>query len=301
MNYDILKNCRLCPRNCGVNRQSGKIGFCGSNSRIKIARAALHFWEEPCISGKSGSGAIFFSHCTLKCVFCQNYGISTQNHGKYISESDLSDIFLHLQDQGANNINLVTPTHYVPQIINALCTARKNGLQIPIVYNTSGFEKPETIRLLSNYIDVYLPDLKYFDDRYAVKYSNAADYFKTASAAIAEMYRQTGPCVFDESGIIQKGVIVRHLMLPGLLFDTKKIIDYLHSEYGNNIFMSIMSQYTPLDTVPNKFPELKRKLSKKHYAAILDYAAGLGIENAFIQEGDPASESFIPDFYEDDN
>ncbi len=297
MNSDLLKSCTLCPRKCGVDRTAGEVGFCGASEKIKLAKSCLHFWEEPCISGEEGSGAVFFSHCTLKCVYCQNFGISTQNHGRYKTEDELAQIFLDLKMQGANNINLVTPTHFVPQIISAIEIARKKGLDLPILYNTSGYESPETIKRLDGYVDIFLPDLKYFDDKYAIKYSNAKDYFKTAASAIRQMFAQVGKCEFDERGIIKKGVIVRHLMLPGLLFDTKKILDFLYSEYGNDIYISIMSQYTPLDTIPDGFPELQRRLNMHCYDKMLDYPAGIGIENAFIQEGSSASESFIPDFY----
>lgn len=298
MKDDLLKSCQLCPRKCGANRTNVELGFCGSSDKIRIARSSLHHWEEPCISGEKGSGTVFFSYCTLKCVFCQNYGISTQNHGRGITEGELSECFLDLQAQDAHNINLVTPTHFVPQIISAIDIARKNGLKLPIIYNTSGYENVETIKMLDGYVDVFLPDLKYFDNKYAEKYSNAKNYFTIASQAIKQMFRQAGKCEFDKDGIIKKGVIVRHLMLPGLLFDTKKILDYLNAEYGDDIFISIMSQYTPLSTLPDNFPELNKKINPKHYDAILDYAARLGIENAYIQEGSSASESFIPDFYE---
>lgn len=292
-----MENCRLCPRNCGTNRSIGQTGFCGSDDKVKIARADLHFWEEPCISGENGSGTVFFSHCNMKCVFCQNYRISTDNQGKTITIDELSDIFLMLEEKGANNINLVTPTHYVPQIISAIELSKKNGLSLPFLYNSSGYETKETIQMLKGYIDIYLPDLKYFNNKYAVRYSSAPDYFEKASTAISEMVNQAGECLFNNDGIIQKGVIVRHLMLPGLLFDSKKILDYLHNTYKNKIYISIMSQYTPLDTIPDCFPELKRNLPLGHYEALVNYAIELGIENAYIQEGDSAKESFIPDFY----
>lgn len=294
---DILTHCTLCPRKCGANRTCGETGFCGSDARIKIARAALHHWEEPCISGKNGSGTVFFSHCTLKCVYCQNYRISTQNHGKYISVRELADTFLDLQAQGANNINLVTPTHYVPQIISALTLAKADGLTLPVVYNTGGYELPETIDMLKGFVDVYLPDLKYFSDKYAVRYSAAPDYFRTAFAAIRRMHEQVGACTFDENGIIRKGVIVRHLMLPGLLFDTKKILDRLYACFGDGIYISIMSQYTPLASLPGGFPELNRKIKRNYYDALVDYAANLGITNAYVQNSESADESFIPDFF----
>lgn len=292
----ILENCTLCPRRCGVNRKSGEIGFCGADGNIKIARCDLHFWEEPCISGKSGSGTVFFSHCGMRCVYCQNYKISHGGVGKTVSTDELAERFLLLQDKGANNINLVTPTHYAPQIIDAVSAARKNGLRLPVIYNSSGYESVETVRMLAGTVDVYLPDLKYFDDGYAVRYSSARDYFDTASRAIEEMFSQVGKCVFDKNGIIKKGVIVRHLMLPGLLSDSKRIIGYLFSTFGDDIFISIMNQYTPVSTIPASFCELRKKISETDYGSLIDYAIELGVENAYIQEGDTAKESFIPDF-----
>ena len=294
---EILSNCTLCPRRCGANRESGNVGFCGADDKIKIARCALHFWEEPCISGKNGSGTVFFSHCSMKCAYCQNYKISRFGIGKVISTNELADCFLKLAEDGANNINLVTPTHYVPQIIEAVAIARKKGLRLPIIYNSSGYETPETIKMLNGTIDIYLPDMKYFDDRYAIRYSGAPNYFKIASRAISEMFSQVGKCVFNERGMIKKGVIVRHLMLPGLLFDSKKIIDYLFSTYGDDIFLSIMNQYTPTEALPADFPELNKKISEKYYNSLIDYAVNLGIKNAYIQDGDTAKESFIPEFF----
>lgn len=295
-----LTNCNLCPRRCGVDRTAGETGFCGASDRVKIARSALHFWEEPCISGKNGSGTVFFSHCTLKCRFCQNYEISACSRGYEISEETLCEKFLGLQSQGANNINLVTPTHFAPQIISALDMAKRRGLTVPIVYNTSGYENVETLKMLDGYIDIYMPDMKYYDDKYAMKYSAAPKYFEIAKAAIHEMFNQVSYPVFDEHNIMQKGVIVRHLMLPGLLFDTKKLMDYLYSAYGNRIYISLMSQYTPLPHVKD-LPELNRKLNMKHYEAMVDYCAGLGMENVFIQEGEAADESFIPPFNEENS
>ncbi len=290
----ILSHCTLCPRKCGADRTGGQIGFCGASDKIKIARSALHFWEEPCISGKNGSGTVFFSHCTMKCVFCQNHKISSGGAGHEISETELAEKFLDLQEQGANNINLVTPTHYVPQIITALKTAKNNGLTIPILYNTSGYENVGTLKMLDGLIDIYMPDMKYYSDKYAVKYSSAPDYFNIASKAVEEMFRQTGKPVFKD-GIMQKGVLVRHLMLPNLLFDTKKIMDYLYKTYGDDIYISIMSQYTPLENVKD-CPELNKKLNMRQYDAMIEYCVKLGIKNAFIQEGGAAQESFIPDF-----
>lgn len=291
---DLMNKCELCPRRCGVSRAGGETGFCGASDKLKIARSALHFWEEPCISGQSGSGTVFFSNCTMKCVFCQNYTISALNGGYYVTVDELAECFLDLQSQGALNINLVTPTHYAPQIVKALEIAKARGLSLPILYNTSGYERVETLRLLDGLIDIYMPDMKYYSDKYAVKYSNAPNYFSIASEAVAEMFRQRGKPVFKD-GIMQSGVIVRHLMLPGLLFDTKKIIDYLFSVYGDDIYISLMSQYTPLKHV-KKYPELDRRLNPKHYAAMIDYCAELGITNAFVQDGESAAESFIPPF-----
>lgn len=297
MEKDVLSCCNLCPRKCGADRTGGKIGFCGATDKVKIARSALHFWEEPCISGDKGSGTVFFSHCTLKCVYCQNYKISTENQGKYVTESELAELFLDLENQGALNINLVTPTHFVPQIIEALEIAKKKGLTLPILYNTSGYENPETLELLRGYVDIFLPDFKYFDSEHAQKYSGAKDYPEVCKKAISKMFELVGKCEFDENGIIKKGVIVRHLMLPRLEEDSKKILEYLYNTYGDDIYISIMSQYTPLDTLPKEFPELSAPIDMAVYDKVLDFAVDLGIENAFVQEGESASESFIPEFW----
>lgn len=295
---DILSHCTLCRRLCGINRYQST-GACGADAQIKIARAALHFWEEPCLSGTNGSGTVFFSHCSLGCVFCQNYDVSTRGVGKVVSEQALADKFLQLQEEGAHNINLVTPTHYVPRIIRALDKAKAQGLTLPIVYNTGTYETEDTIKMLDGYIDIYLPDFKYYSDTYAVKYSNAPHYFETASAAIAQMMRQVGSPRFNADGIMQSGIIVRCLLLPHLLFDMKKIIDYLYATYGDDIYISIMSQYTPLPHVQH-IPELSQPVGKDYYNALVDYAAHIGITNAFIQEGDAADESFIPPFNPND-
>lgn len=287
--------CLLCPRKCGVDRNT-ETGFCRADNRVKIARAALHFWEEPCVSGKSGSGTVFFSHCTLKCVYCQNRKISTGGCGYYVTEDELAHIFIDLCEQGANNINLVTPTHYVRQIINALDIAKNNGFNLPVLYNCGGYENVETIKMLNGYIDIYMPDMKYFDDKYAIKYSSAPNYFETAAAALNEMYAQTGSVKLDENGIMKKGILVRHLMLPHLLFDTKKIMDYLREQYGDKIYISLMNQYTPM--AADNIPELNQKLNPKHYEAMINYCIEQGMENVFIQEGETASESFIPEFYD---
>ena len=292
-----LEECKLCPRECKVNRLKGKIGFCGATSNnIKIARAALHYWEEPCISGEVGSGTVFFSHCTLKCVFCQNFAISQCNYyGKEVTIERLAEIFLELQEKGALNINLVTPTHYVYHIIEALDIAKKKGLKLPVIYNTSGYEKVETIRLLKGYVDVYLPDFKYFNSNYSSKYSKAPKYFDYVTEAIKEMVNQVGEVTFDNDGIVKSGVIIRHLMIPGLLFDSKKIIDYIYKTFGDKVYISIMNQYTPLDNVRN-YEEINRPLNPKHYDSLVDYALSIGVKNGFIQEEGTDKESFIPLF-----
>lgn len=289
-----MGKCNICPRNCNVDR-SVSAGFCSMSDKVKIARAALHMWEEPCISGEQGSGTVFFSGCNMKCVYCQNKDISTGGFGKEISVRQLAQTFLNLQSQGALNINLVTPTHYTLQIIQAMKLARRQGLALPIIYNTSGYEKVETLRLLEGVVDVWLPDFKYMDSETAKKYSRAADYPQIAMAAIDEMVRQAGKCVFDDGGIIQKGVIIRHLVLPGQARAAKKAVKYLHEKYGDNVFISIMSQYTPCTDL-SAFPEINRKTTRAEYDEVVDYAVDIGIENGFIQDGEAASESFIPPF-----
>ena len=290
---NILSQCTLCPRKCHVNRYE-TIGFCKANSKVKVSLAKLFFYEEPPISGINGSGTIFFSNCNLRCCFCQNNEISSRGKGLEISIKRLSEIMLELQDKKAHNINLVTPTMYVPHIIKAVKLARKNGLVIPIIYNTSGYETVETIKLLEGTVDVYLTDFKYYSNELAIKYSKANDYFNYASEALKEMVKQTGPCVFDNNGIIKKGVIVRHLMLPTHKEDTKKILDYLYKTYHDDIYISIMNQYTPPKNI--KYNELKNPLTKKDYEEIIDHCVDLGITNAFCQEDETVSESFIPSF-----
>lgn len=292
---DKLKECRLCPRNCGVNRIDGKLGFCGASDKVRVARAALHMWEEPSISGEVGSGTVFFSNCTLKCVFCQNYNISQEKSGKDITIERLGEIFIELQQKGALNINLVTPTHYVPQIIEAIKIARKNGLKLPIVYNSSGYENVETIKLLKGYVDVYLPDFKYVSTEYSKLYSKAENYFIYVTKAIEEMVNQVGEATFDENGIIKKGVIVRHLMLPGLLFDSKKVIDYVYDNFGDKVYISIMNQFTPLEILKD-YPKINKKVNPKHYQSLINYAVNLGVTKGYIQEEGTAEESFIPAF-----
>lgn len=292
---ESIKNCILCPRECRINREDGKRGYCGMDSKIYAARAALHMWEEPCISGEKGSGAVFFSGCGLRCIFCQNREIAIGKDGKEISVEKLGEIFIHLEKQGAANINLVTGAHYVPQIIEALKIAKEKGLSVPIVYNSSGYEKVETLKLLEGYVDVYLPDFKYMEGSLAEDFSNAPDYPERAKVAIEEMVRQTGNCVFNEDGYIEKGTIVRHLILPGHTVNSKKVLEYLHSTYGNKIFISIMNQYTPVYE-QKKYTELNRKVTEREYKKVLDYALEIGLENGFWQTGDTAKESFIPAF-----
>ncbi|MBQ3489997.1 MAG: radical SAM protein [Clostridia bacterium] len=292
-------HCQLCPRQCGADRSSGN-GFCGETNRLRIARASLHLWEEPPISGKNGSGTVFFSGCNLGCVFCQNREIAHEHRGKEISAEALAEIFLVLQNEGAANINLVTAVHFVPHVIQALDLAKSNGLSLPVVYNSSGYESVETLRMLSGYIDVYLPDYKYRSSLLAERFSKAKNYPEAAERALAEMVLQTGPCVFDENGIIRKGVIVRHLVLPGHTEDSMAVLEYLHKTYGDSIYISIMNQYTPMGKY-KKFPELSRKLTSYEYGKVVKFAEKIGIRNGFLQSGETAKESFIPSFDLSDN
>lgn len=292
---NFAEKCSLCPRKCGAERQSGKIGFCGGGKNVKIARAALHLWEEPCISGENGSGTVFFSGCTMRCIFCQNREISRGEAGKEVSVERLSEIFLELQQKGANNINLVTPMHYAPHIISALDAARKNGLSLPIVWNTGGWELPEMIEKVKNYSDIWLTDFKYYDNSLAEKFSFAKNYREIALSSLKKMVEQTGEAVFDDEGMMKKGVIVRHLMLPGHLDDTKNVLRLLWENFGDKIWISIMNQYTPLCS-DERYPELSKTVSDEEYDEAIEYACSLGIENAFVQEGGTVGESFIPPF-----
>lgn len=334
-----MRDCTLCPRICHANRLEGKSGYCGQGATITAARAALHFWEEPCISGTNGSGTVFFSGCNLQCVFCQNHDIALSQKGREIAPDRLADIFLELQKEGANNINLVTPSHFIPQVCYALIRAKENGLSIPVVYNTGSYEEVSSLRLLDGLIDIYLPDLKYYSPELSSKYSHATDYFEKATAAIAEMFRQVGTPVFaaepsitnpekgirsnttqhtvsqeilpDENSLkdsqenicitsketllMKRGIIVRHLLLPGQSKDSKKILRYLHETYGDDIYVSIMNQYTPLSHTAS-IPELNRKVTPEEYDRVLRFAEAIGIQNGFLQEDETASESFIPPF-----
>lgn len=292
--------CNLCPRKCNIDRSVNK-GFCNEPETLILARAALHFFEEPSISGKEGSGAVFFCGCNLKCVFCQNEKISRGLIGKEVSIEHLSDIFINLQNEGANNINLVTPSHFVPSIKKALILAKEKGLTLPIVYNSSGYELAETLKELEGLIDIYLPDFKYFDNKKAVDYSFAPDYPDIAKKAIAEMFRQVGENQFNEKGLMKKGVIVRHLLLPLGVNNAKDVVKYLYETYGDKIYISLMNQYTPMDSpslkkAGEKYPELLRKVTKREYDRLLDFVLSLGVKNAYYQEGDTVGESFIPDF-----
>ncbi len=290
-----FRDCVACPRKCHVNRLLGEKGFCGASATVKIGRYGLHVWEEPCISGTNGSGTVFFSHCNMKCIFCQNFKISTQESGKEISEKELADIFLELQNMGAHNINLVTPTHFVHSIIKALDMAKCNGLKIPVIYNTSGYEDTEVLRALNGYIDLYMPDFKYWRNDFAKQYSLSPDYPDIVKKAIDEMAKQVLPMKFD-GDIMTRGIIVRHLLLPGHLYDARKIVEYLYNTYEDSIYISLMSQYTPLPQVA-EHPTLKNKVRKEEYESLCNFALKLGIKNAFTQEGESAEESFIPDFY----
>ena len=289
---NILKRCTLCPKNCGVNRYENR-GACGATEKVKIAYYSLHQWEEPIISGSNGSGTIFFSYCNLKCIFCQNRKISTGGYGKEVNNTRLKEIMLELQNKGAHNINLVTPTHYVPQIVECLKDIKNKDLKIPIVYNTSSYENVSTIQMLDGLVDIYLADLKYFDNLLGKKYSNCSDYFLFASAAIDEMYKQVGSFVI-ENDLMKRGIIVRVLILPGHVDDAINIIDYLYRKYGDEIIISIMNQYTPIGCL--EFDNLNRKVSDDEYNKVIDYALDLGIKYAFIQDGETQDESFIPEF-----
>ena len=285
--------CTLCPRKCGVDR-SRAAGFCKMGENPKVARAALHFWEEPCISGKRGSGAVFFSGCTLRCAYCQNRPISHEGQGKEITPRQLSEIFRRLEDQGAHNINLVTASHFLPQVAESLAIARERGLRIPVVYNTSGYERADSLRHLKGLVDIWLTDFRYMRPETAAAYSKAPDYPEAAKEALREMMSQSD-LSFDSDGMMRKGVIVRVLLLPGHVKEAEEIVTYLWQEYGDRLYISLLSQYTPVrKSVPD--PLLSRKVTAREYRRLIDHALSLGISNAFIQEGSSAKESFIPEF-----
>lgn len=292
---DILENCTLCPRECGVNRYKSK-GFCGEGSNARIARAELHFWEEPCISGKNGSGTVFFSGCSLKCCFCQNYEISAENKGFSLTEKQLADTFLMLQEKGAKNINLVNPTHFVVQIVNALDLC-KDKLKIPVVYNCGGYEKTETLQQLKDYVDIFLPDLKYYDSAISKKYSSADNYFDVASKAVKTMVQICGKPVFDDNNMLKKGVVVRHLVLPNCRHDSIKLMDWLGENFKNDeILVSLMSQYTPVYKAKN-FSEINRRTSTFEYNSVCEALNKYGFDG-FCQQRNSADKDFIPEFFD---
>lgn len=290
-----LISCNICPHNCEINRLNGEVGRCKATDKVKVALASIHNFEEPCISGEKGSGTVFFSNCNLRCIFCQNYKISQLGLGKEISIEELADIFIDEQNKNVENINLVTPTMYVYQIIEAIKIARSKGLYIPIVYNSNGYENVETIKKLKGYIDIYLPDLKYSNDKISYKYSGIKHYFESATAAIKEMYNQVGNPVLDENGIMKKGLIIRHLVLPNNLQNSKDILKWINDNIDKKVFVSIMAQYFPTH-MAKEFPEINRKLTKEEYEEIEDYLYSLDLDNGYIQELGEHEEEYVPDF-----
>ena len=291
----MLDKCILCPYECKVDRTSNKLGICKANDKVKIALSSLHFYEEPCISGERGSGTIFFSHCNLGCVFCQNYKISQENKGKEITAYELANLFIEQENRKAHNINLVSPTIYVPLIIDAIKIAKEKGLNIPIIYNTSGYEKVETLKMLEGYIDVYLPDFKYADNNLAIKYSKAPNYFEIVTKALKEMYRQVGSPIFDEHGIIKKGMIIRHLVLPNAIQNSKDVLKWIEKNMDDRIYVSVMAQYFPCYKA-KKMENINRKLTYKEYEEIEKYLYSLNLENGYIQELGEHEEEYVPEF-----
>lgn len=295
MSYNEYSSCTLCPRECRADRSGGERGFCGEGDNLRVGRADLHQWEEPCISGKNGSGTVFFSGCPLRCCYCQNYNLSRGEEGVGISTEKLSDIFLNLKNRGAHNINLVTAEHFAPHVRDAVISARQKGLDIPVILNSSGYVSLKTLEILGNCIDIFLVDFKYMDTALAKKYSLAEDYPSVVKKALARMVEMAGKPLFDEDGLLKKGVLVRHLCLPGCTEDSVEVIKYVFETYADNVGLSIMNQYTPNHHC-TKFPNLTRTLSKKEYAWVIDQCINMGVEDAYIQEGGAASESFIPSF-----
>jgi len=289
-----MAECRLCPRQCGANRYE-KPGYCRAGAEVRVAKACLHHWEEPGISGTRGSGTVFFSHCSLQCAFCQNYPVSHEGLGKPVTIRRLADIFLELQDQGAHNVNLVTPTHFVPHIREALILVKGTRLNIPVVYNSSGYDDVAALQQLAGLVDIYLPDLKYYDSRLSRRWSKAPDYFRWANRAVTEMLRQVGPPAFDEDRVLQRGLMIRHLTLPGLLEDSKRIVDWVLDNLPREVYLNLMSQYTPLGRAA-RFPELNAPVSREQYAALVDYAVGRGLENGYVQEPESADAEYVPAF-----
>ena len=290
-----LNACKICPHNCGINRIKGQVGRCKSGANIKIALSSLHFAEEPCISGKRGSGTVFFSNCNLRCIYCQNYEISQGGKGKEITIQELANIFLELQGKNAHNINLVTPTMYVPQTIQSIKIAKKRGLNIPIIYNSNGYENIETIKMLNGYIDVYLPDLKYFSNEIAKKYSGIDNYFEFATSAIKEMIKQVGTPKFDKEGMIIRGVIVRHLVLPNYLNNSKKILQWIKENLPKDIWVSVMAQYFPTYKAFND-KYINRKLKLSEYKEIEQFFYTLSFENGYFQDLGKNEEQYVPKF-----
>lgn len=292
--------CNLCPRECGALRGEGRTGYCRSGESVLVARASLHMWEEPCISGETGSGTVFFSGCSLRCVYCQNFEIAAARKGKRVTVEELSNLFLFLQEKGAANINLVTPDHYAPQITEAVRKAKMRELEIPVVYNCSGYAKAGLIRQLKGIVDIFLVDFKYMEKELAERFSSAPDYPEVAKGALAAMVETAGEPFFDERGMMKRGVIVRHLLLPGHKKNAKAVIRYVHETFGERVLLSLMNQYTPMGQLAGRTDcgELLRRVTRREYEDVVDYALSLGIENAFIQEGETAKESFIPDFGE---
>lgn len=290
----ILEKCTICPHNCGINRQKEQVGRCKSKDTVKIALYSTHNFEEPCISGKNGSGTVFFSNCNLNCVFCQNYEISQKGKGKEITIEELAEIFIKQQEKDVENINLVTPTSYVPQIIEAIKIAKNNGLKIPIVYNTNGYEKVETIKMLEGYIDIYLPDLKYSDNLLAKRLSKVDNYFEIATNAIKEMYRQVGKPIFNDNGIMQKGMIIRHLVLPNHILNSRRVLKWINDNM-NEVYVSIMAQYFPTYKA-KEIDDINRKLTKEEYQEIEKYLYRLNLENGYIQELGEHEEEYVPNW-----
>ena len=292
MDVKILEKCAICPHNCGINRLNNQIGRCKSKDTVKVALYSTHNFEEPCISGKKGSGTVFFSNCNMNCVFCQNYEISQQGKGKEISIEELADIFIKQQEKDVENINLVTPTSYVPQIIEAIKIARKNGLKLPIVYNTNGYEKVETLKMLEGYVDIYLPDFKYSDDDLGKRLSKVDNYFEIVTEALKEMYRQTGKAVFNGEGIIQKGMIIRHLVLPNHILNSRRVLKWIN-ENMHDVYVSVMAQYFPTYKA-KEIDDINRKLTKEEYEQIENYLYRLDLENGYIQELGEHEEEYVP-------
>ena len=294
MELELLEKCAICPHNCGINRLNNQIGRCKSKDTVKVALYSTHNFEEPCISGKKGSGTVFFSNCNMNCVFCQNYEISQQGKGKEISIEELADIFIKQQEKNVENINLVTPTSYEPQIIEAIKIARGNGLKLPIVYNTNGYEKVETLKMLDGFVDIYLPDFKYSDNELGKRLSKVDNYFEIATEALKEMYRQTGKAVFNDKGIMQRGMIIRHLVLPNHILNSRRVLKWIN-ENMHDVYVSVMAQYFPTYKA-KEIDDISRKLTKEEYEQIENYLYRLDLENGYIQELGEHEEEYVPNW-----